>query len=350
METKSNEDWMVMVRDKCGFKHGIFVSSNDSSGGLAMLWKEEVKLHVQSFSLSHIDALVDDGTKIGKWHLMGFYGNPETSRRSESWAKLRQLRHTSTLPWLVIGDFNEIMGMLEKEGGSTRPRQQMDSFVETINRCGLRDIGFIGPKFTWLYESRDGLQIQERIDRALATIEWVNLFPMACLYHLTSIALDHSPLALHFVQRIRERRRKCLFRFESMWLKDPKCEEVVLKAWEEGLAVSTGFPLTSCLERCKLRLEAWNKGEFGHVGRKIAELKKHLEWLELQPTSPSIIGEMKKTRIELNCWQEKEDAMWYQRSKISWYQFGDRNTSYFHAKASARQKKNYMEGLMDDNG
>ena len=45
--------------------------------------------------------------------------------------------------------------------------------------------------------------------------------------------------------------------------------------------MSTGFPLTSCLERCKLHLEAWNKGEFGHVGGKIAELQKHLEWLEL---------------------------------------------------------------------
>jgi len=217
---------------------------------------------------------------------------------------------------LVIGDFNEIMGMSEKEGGSTRPRQQMESFVDTINWCGLRDIGFIGPKFTWLYKSRDGLQIRERLDRALATVEWVNLFPMARLYHLTSAASDHSPLALHFVQRIRERRRKRLFRFESMWLKDPKCEEVVLEAWEEGLAVSSGFPLTSYLERCKLRLEAWNKGEFGHVGRKIAELQKHLEWLELQLVSPSIIGEMRKTRIELNCCHEKEDAMWYQWSRI----------------------------------
>ena len=171
--------------------------------------------------------------------------------------------------------------MSEKEGGSIRPRQQMETFVETINWCGLRDIGFIGSKFTWLYETRDGLQILERLDRALATVEWVNFFLMARLYHLTSATSDHSPLALHFVQRIRERRRKHLFRFELMWLKDPKCEEVVFEAWEEGLSVSIGFPLTLCLERCKLRLEAWNKGEFGHVGRKIAELQKHLEWLEL---------------------------------------------------------------------
>ena len=141
-----------------------------------------------------------------------------------------------------------------------------------------------------------------------------------------------------------------LFRFESMWLKDPKCEEVVLKAWEGGLAVSIDFLLTSCLERCKGCLDAWNKVEFGHVGRKTAKLQKHLEWLELQLASPSNIGEMRKTRSELNCWHEKEDAMWYQRSRINWCQFVDRNTSYFLAKAFARHKKNHMEGLMDDNG
>ena len=68
------------------------------------------------------------------------------------------------LPWLVIGDFNEIMSMSEKEGRSTRPQQQLASFVETINLCGLRDIGFVGPRFTWIYETRDGRQIRERLD------------------------------------------------------------------------------------------------------------------------------------------------------------------------------------------
>nr|POF12078.1 hypothetical protein CFP56_08845 [Quercus suber] len=164
------------------------------------------------------------------------------------------------------------MRMFKKEGGSTRPRQQMDSFIEAINWSGLRDIGFIGPKFTWLYESKDGLQIRERLDRSLATVEWVTLFPMAHLYHLTSAALDQSPLALHFCWKDMGRRRKRLFRFELMWLKDSNSEEVVLEAWREGLIVSTDFPLNMCLESCKLRLDAWNKSEFSHVGRKIANL------------------------------------------------------------------------------
>ena len=59
MDTKSNRDWMVIVKDKCNFKNGLYVDSIGSKGGLAMLWKEEVKLDIQTFSQSHIDCLVD---------------------------------------------------------------------------------------------------------------------------------------------------------------------------------------------------------------------------------------------------------------------------------------------------
>lgn len=41
--------------------------------------------------------------------------------------------------------------------------------------------------------------------------------------------------------------------------------------------------------------------------------------------------------------------MWLQRSRIDWFQSGDRNTRYFHARASARLKKNLIEGLLDSN-
>jgi len=60
-----------------------------------------------------------------------------------------------------------------------------------------------------------------------------------------------------------------VFRFESMWLKDPRCEEVVQDAWKEGLAANQEFALSKCLESCHAQLEAWNKEEFGHVGRRI---------------------------------------------------------------------------------
>ena len=236
-----------------------------------------MKLDIQTFSMSHIDAWVDGGFGVGCWHLMRFYGHLETGRRPKSWAKLKHLRTTSSLLWLIIGDFNELMGMSKKEGGSNRPRQQMENFVEAVNWCGLRDIGFIGPKFTWLYERSDRSQIRERLDRAFATIDWVNLFPMTRLHHLTSSASNHSPLVLRFVRKPNAKKVKNPFRFESMWLKDSRCEEVVMDTWSKGLASPTNFSLVACLNACKSRLDAWNKVEFELVGRTITELQKHLE-------------------------------------------------------------------------
>lgn len=108
-------------------------------------------------------------------------------------------------------------------------------FVNTINFCGFWDVGFIGPKFTWLYQRANGVQIHERLDRTLATLDWLDLFPIAKLHHLSSSASDHSLLSLHLVQRKKKKKVRRTFRFESMWLKDSKCEEVVKAAWEDGL-------------------------------------------------------------------------------------------------------------------
>nr|XP_023870319.1 uncharacterized protein LOC111982934 [Quercus suber] len=290
METKSNREWMEQVKDHCKMKHGLIVPSDGSKGGLAMLWKEGIKVEVQTYSQEHIDVWVKGGWNGSHWHLTSFYGNPDT------------------------------------------------------------EVNFIGPKFTWLYQKANGTQIRERLDRALVTKEWIDLFPTAKLYHLLSSASNHSPLSLHLEKKRRQKKSKKIFRFELMWLKDGRCEDIVKAAWEEGLQTGTGGLLRSCLEQCRDNLDAWNKEEFGHVSKKIAELQRRLEWLELQPASPDMISDMRSTRADLNCWLDKEDEMWRQRSRLNWFQEGDRNTSFFHAKASARHQKNYIEGLVDEQG
>ena len=51
--------------------------------------------------------------------------------------------------------------------------------------------------------------------------------------------------------------------------------------------------------------------------------------------------------MELNCWLDKEDAMWKQRARLNWFQEGDRNTRFFHARASSMFQKNLIEGIFD---
>ena len=66
----------------------MVVPSEGRSGGLALLWKPNVKVDVPTFSHWHIDVIIDFGSSIRKWHLTGFYGNPDTRGRIESWACL----------------------------------------------------------------------------------------------------------------------------------------------------------------------------------------------------------------------------------------------------------------------
>ena len=227
METKINEEKAVSVRDKCNFSHSWVVPSAGRSGGLALFWKDGIEVEILDADHSHIDTLVKGGVSMNWWHLTGFYGAPETSRREESWALLKLIRDRSTLPWLVVGDFNEIACASEKEGGSSCQRRQMKLFTETLNWCGLRDMGFVGPRFTWLYQTADGGQIRERLDRVVASSAWAERFREARVHHFSNSASDHSVLALHFFLKQRKRFKWKLFRFESMWLSDPRCEDVV---------------------------------------------------------------------------------------------------------------------------
>lgn len=61
---------------------------------------------------------------------------------------------------MVLGDFNEILYSLEKEGGNASPNAMMKEFRDCLAECGLDDMGYIGDPFTW----RRG-DIRERLDR-----------------------------------------------------------------------------------------------------------------------------------------------------------------------------------------
>ena len=134
----------------------------------------------------------------------------------------------------------------------------MEKFSEAINFCGFCDLGFISPKFIWLYQKFDGKQIQEQLDRALATPDWMNLFPNTKLHHLSSLVLDHSSLLLRMTQKPRKMKTKIekMFRFESMWLKDQRCEEVVKDTWEERLVTSSEHVQVTCLDKCRTSFKA----------------------------------------------------------------------------------------------
>ena len=71
-----------------------------------------------------------------------------------------------------MGDFNKIINAKEKVGGRIRPKWQMRCFREVINRCRLRDLGYVGSDYTWSRRLGSRGWVRERLDRALVSRNW----------------------------------------------------------------------------------------------------------------------------------------------------------------------------------
>ena len=108
MEKKISTDQLSAKKQNWDYNQGLMVSSDGRSGGLALMWKSDTKVHVKNFSRCFIDAHMFCETTGLCWRLTGFYGHHETSKREETWTLLRSLGQSNHLPWLCVGDFNEI--------------------------------------------------------------------------------------------------------------------------------------------------------------------------------------------------------------------------------------------------
>ena len=101
-------------------------------------------------------------------------------------------------------------------------------------------------------------------------------------------------------------------------------------------ANSTGDRLYTRLERMGGQLASWSKDKFGKLGDQIAKIEKKLHIMQQNPISDENCVEcadLEKTLDDLN---EKQEAYLYLRSRVFEVRVGDRNTKYFHRKASQR--------------
>lgn len=67
--------------------------------------------------------------------MIGFYDQPETSRREEAWNLLKSLKTGDNQGSCVLGDFIEIITNDEKMGGKPRLERQMESFKAALEVC-----------------------------------------------------------------------------------------------------------------------------------------------------------------------------------------------------------------------
>jgi hypothetical protein len=93
----------------------LVAESDGRSGGLVLLWNNDINVTSKEVEQNFIDIRINEHGEAG-WRFTGFYGEPSSDRKHLSWDYIRSLHAEFDLPWIMVGDFNEILYSNEKKG------------------------------------------------------------------------------------------------------------------------------------------------------------------------------------------------------------------------------------------
>ncbi|EOY08834.1 Uncharacterized protein TCM_024073 [Theobroma cacao] len=187
--------WMGVDKMCCkyGFQNYFKVKANGYSGGIWVFWNAEViEVEVLAYSSQLTHLLLNPSKE--QWLLTEIYGSPLVKERKHLWDSLKLASNDQDIPWMVIGDFNQIISPDEKHGRNSVNLTQCNQLLNCMSYCNLYDFEASGFKFTW-WNKKEGLDYtQVRLDRVFVNDRWHVMFPNVVAINLPRTHSDHHPV------------------------------------------------------------------------------------------------------------------------------------------------------------
>jgi hypothetical protein len=347
-ETKSSPSLVSSILNQLGYFAMTHVAPIGTCGGLVLTWRLGVELECFLTNRNIISAWCFSDPPNSPWILSCIYGPPDTLNKPAFWDSLTVMGEDFVSPWLCIGDLNFVMDQTEKLGGRPVASSSHCPFRNFIDHLGLVDLGFVGNSFTWCNNRQGIATIKERLDRGLASLDWIHLHPDFSLIHLPASISDHNPISLNtntsstFLPRP--------FKFEEFWTLDPTCGLVIKAAWDHHFAGSSAICLVKKLVQTKAALKRWNKLHFGNIQTQIKSSLLKLDKVQSAPPCSLASKEESLLKLELDGLLLKEESLWRSKSRESWLHCRDLNTKYFHSSTLIRRRSNAVHFLKSPDG
>ena len=94
------------------------------------MWNQSrVNIKILESTIHCIHGIVNEGS-IDEWVFTVVYANPNITLKQQCFEKVAQLARNIRTPWMVIGDFNEILLASEKVGGAPVDHRRIAWFAE----------------------------------------------------------------------------------------------------------------------------------------------------------------------------------------------------------------------------
>jgi hypothetical protein len=184
------------------------------------MWTDEVEVSVHSYGYYLILASIVIRSSNQHFGMVCIYGDPYHRNTSQIWDQVASFVYdNASLPVVCIGDMNELLYDMDKSTPFVN-HSRLHAFCLMVKQCGLFDLGFSGPAYTWNNRRFSSKPTFERLDHCLVNADWCHVFPNSNVYNMPLIhsISDHAPILLSTDGPARKFKRS--FKFENWWLKE----------------------------------------------------------------------------------------------------------------------------------
>ena len=142
--------------------------SNQCNGRIWAAWDPSILSVQLLFSSNQLLHLRVQSIDTQQQFLVSFvYGLNYPQERLPLWEDICYIHQNSqSLPWALLGDFNIVRAVSEKEGGDLSWTSRMDELNTCCNCADLDDLRFKGHWFTWTNKNPAN-PILRKLDRVL---------------------------------------------------------------------------------------------------------------------------------------------------------------------------------------
>jgi hypothetical protein len=308
------------------------------------MWTDELEISVQSATFHLVLAITKDRSNDQSFGLVCIYGDPYHRQTAAIWDQIVNFVYdNSNLPMLCIGDMNDLMYDSDKSSPNIN-RARLYNFRQHVRNCGLFDLGFSGPAYTWTNRRFSSTPLFQRLDRCLVNHDWCVAYPVSNVYNMPLLHCfsDHAPILLSTDGNMVKPRNS--FKFENLWLKEDDFHEYAKNSWrktnEKSFCNRTNHLATSLKVWCRKKKPL--QEELKELEGKIAAIQSKPLHLQDHSQETELITRYEQHITKLNDYH-------VQRAKKNWIKDGDRNTSFFHRAIAKRRRRNTIFSVKDEN-
>lgn len=238
-------------------QNAFFLPSVGASGGILITASDRYfNLHTPVYSGNTVSATLRMLADNKEWSITGVYGPQTDNEKLQFMQEIIGLQTQMLLAWLILGDFNLIYKVQDKNNGRIN-LTLLNSFRNTIDNLRLAPIELRGKKYTWC---NDHNRTMTKIDHLFASPEWLDIFPRNSLQAVASMGSDHCPLLLNGDMEFEFYKG---FRFESHWINWPRFLETVHEVWQRPVNTQDAIlRIHVKLLRTAKALKLWRRKNF----------------------------------------------------------------------------------------